>query len=245
MSWPAGDHTNQARNAARRVDLFFTHGPAVRAWAARIGLDDGRLCPGRSSVEGLSARPWPGLPTPRLTFAGRFRGDKAPDVLVEALALLPAPPPAYLIGDGPLRGALTRLIAARGLDAVVHLPGWSYEPARYIAGASVHVVPSREESWSQSAVLALGLGVPVVGTEVDGLARTLGEGRGVLVAPEDPHALAGALSRVLGGERPDPGPGRAYARQFTPAAAATAYARVYRQLLARRAKTGQASPPPP
>ena len=209
MSWPAGDHTDQARDAARRVDLFFTHGPAVRAWAAQIGLDDSRLRPGRSSVEGLSARPWPGLPTPRLTFAGRFRGDKAPDVLVEALALLPAPPPAYLVGDGPMRGALTRLAAALGLDAVVHLPGWSYEPARYIAGASVHVVPSREESWSQSAVLALGLGVPVVGTEVDGLARTLGEGRGVLVPPGDPHALAGALSRVLGGEhaRPCPGPG--------------------------------------
>jgi len=63
----------------------------------------------------------------------------------------------------------------------------------------VHVVPSREESWSQSAVLALGRGVPVVGTAVDGLARTLGQGRGVLVAPEDSRALAEALSRVLGG----------------------------------------------
>jgi hypothetical protein len=57
---------------------------------------------------------------------------------------------------------------------VVHLPGWSYAPARYIAGASVHVVPSGEEPWSQSAVLALGLGVRVVGTAVDGLARTPG-----------------------------------------------------------------------
>jgi glycosyltransferase involved in cell wall biosynthesis len=109
----------------------------------------------------------------------------------------------------------------------------------------VHVVPSREESWSQSAVLALGLGVPVVGTEVDGLARTLGQGRGVLVPPEDPHALAGALARVLGGDHPDPAPGRAYARQFTPSAAAAAYAPAYRQLLARRAQTGQASTPPP
>jgi glycosyltransferase involved in cell wall biosynthesis len=180
----------------------------ARAWAAGIGLDDGRLRDDRSSVEGQSAAPWPGLPRPRLTFAGRLRGDKAPDVLVKALALLHRPPAAYLVGDGPLRGALTRLIRARGLEAVVHLPGWSYEPARYIAGASVHVVPSREESWSQSAVLGLGLGVPVVGTAVDGLARTLGEGRGVLVPPEDPHALADALSRVLGGEHPDPAPGR-------------------------------------
>jgi glycosyltransferase involved in cell wall biosynthesis len=241
MSWPGGDHTPQAREAARRVDLFFAHGPAVRGWAEGLGLDDGRLRDGRSSVEGLSAEPWPGLPSPRLTFAGRFRGDKAPDVLVEALALLDVPPPAYLVGDGPLRGALIRLVRARGLDAVVRLPGWSYEPARYIAGASVHVVPSREESWSQSAVLALGLGVPVVGTAVDGLARTLGGGRGVLVPPEAPHALAGALSRVLGGERPDPGPGRAYARQFTPGAAAAMYAGAYRQLLASGATFGRPS----
>lgn len=40
---------------------------------------------------------------------------------------------------------------------------------------------------------------PVVGTAVDGLARTLGQGRGVLVPPEDPRTLAEALSRVLGG----------------------------------------------
>jgi len=245
MSWPGGDHTEQAREAARRVDLFFAHGPSARAWAAGIGQDDGRLRDGRSSVQGLSSRPLPGLPSPRLTFAGRFRGDKAPDVLVEALALLPAPPPPYLVGDGPLRGALTDLTRSRGLGAVVHLPGWSYEPGRYIAGASVHVVPSREEAWSQSAVLALGLGVPVVGTAVDGLARTLGGGRGVLVPPEAPRALAAALSRVLGGERPDPAPDRAYARQFTPSAAAAVYAGAYCQLLASRAASGKPAGPRP
>jgi glycosyltransferase involved in cell wall biosynthesis len=235
MSWPGGDHTAQARAAARRLDLLFTHGPAASAWAAGLGLG-GRLREGRSSVEGLSARPWPGLASPRLTFIGRFRADKAPDVLVEALALLRVPPPAYLVGDGPMHQALTGLIRSRGLQNVVRLPGWSYKPSRYVSGASVHVVPSREESWSQSAVVALGLGVPVVGTQVDGLARTLGDGRGVLVPPADPLALAAALSRVLGGERPDPRPGRAYARQFTPAAAAAMYASIYRDLLASRAR---------
>ena len=231
MSWPGGDHTPQAREAAWRIGVFFAHGPAAREWAARIGLDDGRLREGRSSVEGMSAEPLPGLPSPRLTFAGRLRGDKAPDVLVEALALLHRPPAAYLIGDGPQRSALISLIRARRLEAVVHLPGWSYEPARYIAGASAHVVPSREEAWSQSAVLAMGLGVPVVGTAVDGLTHTLGEGRGVLVPPEAPHSLAAALSRILDGEGPDPGPGRAYARLYTPSAAAAIYVDAYRQLI--------------
>ena len=57
------------------------------------------------------------------------------------------------------------------------LPGWSHEPAPlYRPGPSVHVVPSREEWWLQSGVLAPGLGLPVVGTTVDGLARTPGSG---------------------------------------------------------------------
>jgi glycosyltransferase involved in cell wall biosynthesis len=236
MSWPGRDYTAQARKAARRVDLLFTHGPAVTAWAAGLGLG-GRLRDGRSSVEGISARPYPGLAWPRITFAGRFRDDKAPDVLVEALALLDASPAAYLVGDGPMRPALTRLIRARGLKDVVRLPGWSYHPARYVSGASVHVVPSREESWSQSAVVALGLGVPVIGTTVDGLARTLGDGRGVLVPPDDPAALAAALSRVLAGERPDPGPGRVYARQFTSSRAAAMYLGAYQHLLASKARS--------
>jgi glycosyltransferase involved in cell wall biosynthesis len=85
--------------------------------------------------------------------------------------------------------------------------------------------------------MALGLGVPVVGTAVDGLAHTLGDGRGVLVQPEDPPALAAALARVLAGVRPDPGPGRAYARQFTPSAAAAVYLDAYRHLLASRARS--------
>ncbi len=183
-------------------------------------LDDEAVARCRAALEsagmGVADEREPGACPHGGRLAGRGTGPAA----TRALALIDAPPPAYLVGDGPLRGPLTRLIRARGLEAVKHLPGWSHEPARYIAQATVHVVPSGEESWSQSAVLAPGLGVPVVGTAVDGPARTLGGGRGVLVPPEDPRALAGALSRVLAGERPDPALGRAYARQFTPSAAA-------------------------
>ena len=139
ISWPAGDHTLQAREAARRIDLFFAHGPLVRAWVAGIGLETGCA----TGVRWWGVCPpghCPGLPRPRLTFAGRFRGDKAPEMLIEALALLGAPPPAYLIGDGPHRGPLIRLVAPAGwscrTSARMVVP-----PARYIAGSSVHVVP--------------------------------------------------------------------------------------------------------
>jgi hypothetical protein len=62
MTWPAGEHTPQAQEAAARVDLFFAHGPSARAWAVGIGLDDGWLRDGRSSVQGPSATPWTGTP---------------------------------------------------------------------------------------------------------------------------------------------------------------------------------------
>jgi glycosyltransferase involved in cell wall biosynthesis len=242
MSWPRGDYSAAAAEAVGRVDAFFAHGPAAREFAQSIGVPPERLLAGRSALDGLDAVPLPGLARPRLTFTGRFREDKAPDVLVEALALLPDAPTAYLLGDGPIRQRLQARIASLGLTSRVVLPGWVYEPARYVAGSSVHVVPSREEAWSQSAVVALGLGVPVVGTDVEGLTATLGEGRGVLVPPEDPPALATALRRVLAGEHPSPEPGLAYASRFTPDLVAGPYARAYLDLAARATGRRQQQP---
>src|SRR5260370_1164063 len=69
MTWPGDDHTPQARGAGPRVDMFFAHGPAARAWAVEIGMDDGRLREGRSSVEGLNARP-PPCPPPGVAAGG-------------------------------------------------------------------------------------------------------------------------------------------------------------------------------
>jgi glycosyltransferase involved in cell wall biosynthesis len=236
MSWPYGGHDAAARIAARRVAAFYAHGPAARAFAVGLGLDAGWVLEGRSAVEGLDASPLPGLAAPRLTFTGRFREDKGPDLLVEALALVAAElgelPVCYLVGDGVMRPRLEDRVRELGLAGRVRFPGWSFEPARYVAGAAVHVVPSREEAWSQSATVALGLGVPVVGTAVEGLPSTLGEGRGVLVPPEDPRALADGIARVLRGQaRTDLDGGRAYAARFTPEAVAGYYASGYRRVL--------------
>jgi glycosyltransferase involved in cell wall biosynthesis len=112
------------------------------------------------------------------------------------------------------------------------MTGWSYQPGRYVAGAAVHVVPSREEAWSQSAVTALALNVPVVATAVDGLPVTLAERRGLLVQP-DPAAIAAGIQQVLNGTADIDLPGgRRYAAKFEPAEIATHYLDVYQQLTA-------------
>jgi glycosyltransferase involved in cell wall biosynthesis len=241
VTWPHGDHSAAAKTAALRLAAFFAHGPAARAFAAALGLDPRSVHEGCSAVEGLDASPLPDLATPRITFTGRFREDKGPDVLVEALPLLASElgelPHCYLVGDGPMRAWLERRTHELGLAERVRFTGWSHEPARYVAGASVHVVPSREEAWSQSAVVAMGLGVPIVATAVEGLPSTLADGRGLLVAPEDPRALAAGIAGILRSEeRTDLEGGRAYAARFEAGPVAEQYATIYRDVMrARRA----------
>jgi glycosyltransferase involved in cell wall biosynthesis len=226
------------QRAAARIDRFYAMGPAACQFAVNAGVRTEVIRPARSPVAGLSATPREGLGTPRLTFAGRFCEDKGPDVLVEAICLLDRRDlSAYLLGDGPLRTRLTARIDQRGLSARVFLPGWVDQPWTYVAGSAVHVVPSREEAWSQSAVLGLGLGVPVVGTHVDGLVDTLSHSRGVTVAPDDPLALSKAISDALDGRSPiDRAAAIRYARQFTTARIADFYLAEYEDMLTPNAR---------
>ena len=93
-------------------------------------------------------------------------------------------------------------------------------------------IPSRDEAFSQTAIIGLAQGVPVIGTDVDGLAATLGGGRGILVPPEDPQALGRALERVLGGGLPRPRALRSLAARHAPARVAAIYESTYRGLAA-------------
>jgi glycosyltransferase involved in cell wall biosynthesis len=111
-------------------------------------------------------------------FTGRFSPDKAPDVLIDAIARMASPPPALVLGAGVMHDDLCAQVIRLGLQRSVTFHGWVSDPGAWVAGASVQACPSRDEAFSQTAVLAMGLGVPVVGTNVDGFPETLGEGRG-------------------------------------------------------------------
>jgi glycosyltransferase involved in cell wall biosynthesis len=231
LCWPRTRYDDAASGVARRLQCFFGHGPEARAWAARIGVPGERIIVGESAIDGLDGRPQADLPTPRITLAGRFAADKGTDVLVEALGMLADAPPTFFLGDGEMRAPLEHQVASLGLSEVVRFSGWQAHPERFIAGATVHVVPSRRDAWSQSAVLAMGLGVPVVASAVEGLPETLANDRGILVPAEEPRPLAAAIGEVLAGRcSADLEAGRAYAQRFTPERVAPRYAAVYRIL---------------
>jgi hypothetical protein len=83
----------------------------------------------------------------------------------------------------------------------------------------------------------------VIGTAVEGLPGVLGDGRGVLVAPENAAALAEAIDGVLSGAlRTDLHAARRYARGFSPQTVAARYAAAYRDLCATSGD-GAGAPP--
>jgi glycosyltransferase involved in cell wall biosynthesis len=236
LQWPGRAPTRALREALARVDLFFAHGPAARAEILAAGLPPARMREGSSPISRAAVAPIKGLPSPRIVFAGRLHPEKGPDLLLDALGRLVDPPATFLLGAGAMEQELRRRAASLGLDATVRFEGWRDRPERWLAGASVCVVPSRFDAWSQTAVLAMSLGVPVVGTAVEGLPAVLGDERGVIVAPEDPTALARAIGDVLGGRiRTNLRAARRYARAFSPQAVAARYATAYRELGARSA----------
>ncbi len=146
-----------------------------------------------------------GLPADRvIAFVGRLVSDKAPDVLLDAIALLPREPPCAVLvaGDGPLRPQMEAHPAAdRARFAGFVQPP---EVARLLAASDVLVLPSRYETWGAVAQEALAAGIPVILSERVGSAPDLLAGDdapGEIVPVDDAAALAAAIERVLA--RPD------------------------------------------
>lgn len=233
IRWPARPRLGEMRQALVRLDACFAHGPAARATVLGLGLSPARLHRASSPIEQPSPHEVPRLPRPRLVFAGRLHPEKGPDLLLEALGRLASPVPTFLLGSGPLAASLRRRMVALGLAATLKLVGWRRRIGPWLAGASACVVPSRHEAWSQTAVTAMAHRVPVIATAVEGLPLTLANGRGVLVAPEDPDELAGAISAVLAGKgKVDLAGAQRYAARFSPELVAAHYACIYRRLVA-------------
>jgi len=241
LQWPGRPRLAEMRRALQRIDAFFAHGPAARETVLRLGLPESRVHRGLSAiemspagVESSDGRLFGEALGPRVLFAGRLHPEKGADILVRAIGSLADPPACFILGAGPQDAYLRQLSDSLGLGQKVRFMGWQDRIAPWLAGADLVVVPSRHDAWSQSAVSAMAHGVPVVATAVEGLPEVLADGRGVLVAPDDPAALARGIDDVLRGHRVvDLEAARRYARRHSVGEIARSYERIYRGLVPR------------
>lgn len=132
---------------------------------------------------------------------GRLVPYKGYDVLVDAACGLDAH--VVIIGVGPLHGALTARIAARGLQDRVRLLGavTDADLKLWLHAADVLALPSvtAAETFGIVQIEAMACGTPVVNTalptSVPSVARH--EREGLTVPPNDAAALHAALRRLL------------------------------------------------
>jgi glycosyltransferase involved in cell wall biosynthesis len=141
--------------------------------------------------------------------ASRLAPQKALDVLLAALSLLPPRVVLAVLGEGELEEELRRRAKSLGVDGRVRWLGFRSDLPDHIAAADVFCLSSVWEGVPLAAQEAILLGTPVVATGVGGMAELIADRRsGRLVPPGDPEALAGALRQTL----EDPAAAREWAR---------------------------------
>lgn len=144
------------------------------------------------TAEAALAKDWSG--DIRLLSVGRLDPEKNPLLLADVVDLLPPQFSLDVIGVGPLEPELR----ARAADRI-RLHGYVAHPElgeRYRAAhAFLHV--SLTEGLPQVLFEAAAAGIPVVATDVGGVADAVGHGdRALLVPPRDARAAAAAVERL-------------------------------------------------
>ncbi len=162
------------------------------------GLDPRRLT--AAAAQGPGPFPHaPDGPTFLVVCVARLTPLRGLPEVIEAAAL--AAPKAgglrvWVVGDGPLRSALTGQAKRLGLSGRVHFAGHQSDPrqlAALVGHAGAAVLPWLREGASYSALEAMAMGVPVIAFDCPGARELVPADGGILVPPQDVQALAAAM----------------------------------------------------
>ena len=178
--------------------------PAEKVVVVRDGVD---MIPFLAEQDFADSRASLGLPVdaPVVGLAGRFSAHKGLRDLVAAVPEIVRRVPGVRVvigGSGPLESKLRDQVAALGVDESVAWPGHVLDMPRFLSALDVFVSPATTESFGIALIEAAAAGVPSVATRVGGVFDIIIDGEtGLLVAPHDPKALAGAVAGLLGDRR--------------------------------------------
>jgi glycosyltransferase involved in cell wall biosynthesis len=182
-----------------------------------------------------------GLPIDGLIagWVGRVSREKGIDVFIDALALITdRVVQGAIMGDGPERAVQSARAESIASSRFLWL-GAVPDAAKYFAAFDVFVLSSRTEGLPMVMLEAMAAGVPIVATGVGGIPDLVSPAEGILVAPDDPKALAAAIRATLDDRTASAERARAaqlrQRSEFGVGPWSARYEAIYRDLIAARA----------
>ena len=160
-----------------------------------VGEERIRVIPNYVDTEAFKPRPSAARSSPRVAFIGRLDQQKNPLALVEGMSGLDAE--LVMVGAGSLQGELEQLAKDRGVRLT--MPGRLPHPElpTLLASADLFVLPSLYEGHPKVLLEAMAAGVPVVGTDVDGIRNLLRHGENGYVCGTSAPELHEAIRELL------------------------------------------------
>ncbi len=187
-------------DAVRDLVVYRERIPPDRVVVIRNGIDVARFDALR---RGPLLAPLPetgGAPVAVLVANMRHEVKRQEDFLL-ALAQVRRGAPdamAFLVGEGPRRARLERLVGELGLGSAVFFLGGRSDVPAVLARGTFGVLCSRQEGLSNAVMEGMAAGLPMIVTDAGGNAELVKDGeRGYVVAPERPDALAQAMLRTI------------------------------------------------
>ena len=195
-----------------------------------------RVYNGILPLTAASRESWPAKEGFTLVYVGRLAPVKNLGFLIEGFCealLVDESLRLWLVGDGSERHELEELARKNGAGFKVRFWGEQLDPAPFFSAADAFIMSSTSEGLPISLLQAFSIGLPVIVTDVGGMAEAVRRTEaGLIVSKDNPASMAEAILRLARNTQECAFYGRnalsGYEANFTLSAAVSAYAELYK-----------------